>query len=187
MIPQAAEPAQEASAVETLSAETVSVPAREENRQPEIQQQDSSVEDFPIVAAPAEPPVAEAHTSSDVASTTAVPETDEPAAEVEKKEQPDIAAATAAAWAKWQRTRETGNGHSGQDSKDDAAMAVAAGAENNPEDATNPESDPTIASIVDSMLADLRPRIVEEDFAQAGQEKIARPQLETLRFSLTLD
>jgi CheY-like chemotaxis protein len=76
----------------------------------------------------------------------------------------DIAATTAAAWASWRRIRETGDpkdsSHKGDDqadrSRDEAAMAVAAGAEKAPEEG------PEIASIVDSVLADLRPKIVEE-------------------------
>jgi CheY-like chemotaxis protein len=81
----------------------------------------------------------------------------------------DIAATTAAAWASWRRIRESGDPkdamqspHKGKDEDqfsslhDEAAMAVAAGAEKAPEEG------PEIASIVDSVLADLRPKIVEE-------------------------
>jgi twitching motility two-component system response regulator PilH len=75
----------------------------------------------------------------------------------------DIAATTAAAWASWRRIRESGDsassprsGHGALSSIDEAAMAVAAGAEKAPEEG------PEIASIVDSVLADLRPKIVEE-------------------------
>jgi two-component system, chemotaxis family, chemotaxis protein CheY len=80
----------------------------------------------------------------------------------------DIAATTAAAWASWRRVRETGDSTSAGPSKEnggdqtsalrEAAMAVAAGAEKAPEEGEAPE----IANIVDSVLADLRPRIVEE-------------------------
>jgi hypothetical protein len=79
--------------------------------------------------------------------------------------EPDIAATTAAAWASWRRIRESGNPkdasesdkpeESSSASSDEAAMAVAAGAETAPEG-------PEIASIVDSVLADLRPKIMEE-------------------------
>jgi CheY-like chemotaxis protein len=79
--------------------------------------------------------------------------------------EPDIAATTAAAWASWRRIRESGNPKDATEpgkpedatsaSRDEAAMAVAAGAETAPEG-------PEIASIVDSVLADLRPKIMEE-------------------------
>ena len=106
----------------------------------------------------------------------------EPAAggteDMAKKEQ-EIAATTAAAWASWRRIRETGpKGHSAAEAskkeaaeevpapeeKDEAAMAVAAGAEKAPEEvpAEGGAESAEIASIVDSVLADLRPKIVEE-------------------------
>jgi hypothetical protein len=51
-------------------------------------------------------------------------------------------------------------------------MAVAAGAENTPEDSSAfDESDPAIASIIDSVLADLRPKIVEEISRKLGKKK----------------
>jgi hypothetical protein len=92
--------------------------------------------------------------------------------EMAKKES-DIAATTAAAWASWRRIRETGDpkdeAHSTNQAEekaafpsDEAAMAVAAGAENAPEDVPAASESPEIASIVDSVLADLRPKIVEE-------------------------
>jgi len=50
-------------------------------------------------------------------------------------------------------------------------MAVAAGAEKTPESAAS-ESDPAaIASIVDSVLADLRPKIFEEISRKMGKKK----------------
>ncbi|HUO15018.1 MAG TPA: response regulator [Verrucomicrobiae bacterium] len=95
-------------------------------------------------------------------------------AEMAKKES-EIAANTAAAWASWRRIRESGDPHSDDtpDSRDAAAMAVAAGAEKSPEDASQssePES-AEIASIVDSVLADLRPKIVEEISRKLGKKK----------------
>jgi len=51
-------------------------------------------------------------------------------------------------------------------------MAAAAGAERRPEDVSaGSESDPAIASIVDSVLNDLRPRIVEEISRKLGKRK----------------
>jgi hypothetical protein len=49
-------------------------------------------------------------------------------------------------------------------------MAVAAGAEKAPEGAHGAESD-DIAGIVDSVLADLRPKIVEEISRKMGKKK----------------
>jgi hypothetical protein len=93
----------------------------------------------------------------------------------------DLAATTAAAWASWRQIRESGDGKkaagpskaSQQDDEDDdypapppdrAAMAVAAGAEKAPEEAPEASADDpaAIASIVDKVLADLRPKIAEE-------------------------
>ena len=88
---------------------------------------------------------------------------------------------TAAAWASWRKIRETGSPKSGQSAdasqdaeqfpQDRAAMAVAAGAESKPEEATNFDADPEIASIVDSVLADMRPKIVEEIARKLGKKK----------------
>ena len=101
-------------------------------------------------------------------------------ASLEKKD-PDMAATTAAAWASWRRSREAGAPGPATESSDelrsisnsnDAAMAVAAGAENSPEDVIDGlESDPAIASIVDSVLAGLRPKIVEEISRKLGKKK----------------
>jgi twitching motility two-component system response regulator PilH len=105
--------------------------------------------------------------------------------EMAKKES-EIAATTAAAWASWRRIRETGNSKGSADAdtdlakaeaqsdipEDRAAMAAAAGAERSPEDVSrSAESDPEIASIVDSVLADLRPKIVEEISRKLGKKK----------------
>jgi hypothetical protein len=90
---------------------------------------------------------------------------------------------TAAAWASWRKIRETGSsksapadasGKEAEDSipEDRAAMAVAAGAESKPEEVTGSfDSDPEIASIVDSVLADMRPKIVEEIARKLGKKK----------------
>ena len=84
---------------------------------------------------------------------------------------------TAAAWASWRRIRETGGPKRTDDSssekipEDRAAMAVAAGAENKPEEIAALDSDPEIASLVDSVLADMRPKIVEEIAKKLGKKK----------------
>jgi two-component system chemotaxis response regulator CheY len=87
----------------------------------------------------------------------------------------EIAANTAAAWASWRRIRESGAPlaagepfqkeveESASDPKEEAAMAVAAGAEKAPEEVpATSEAEEGIASIVDSVLAEMRPKIYEE-------------------------
>jgi len=93
------------------------------------------------------------------------------------KKESEIAESTAAAWASWRRIRETGepkpgSGHGSNGNEvPDAAMAVAAGAEKAPEDASSNPDSGEIASIVDSVLADLRPKIVEEISRKLGKKK----------------
>jgi two-component system, chemotaxis family, chemotaxis protein CheY len=84
----------------------------------------------------------------------------------------DIATSTAAAWASWRRIRESGDSAPAthtpdktEESAREAAMAVAAGAE------SAPGETPELASIVDSVLADLRPKIVEEISRKLGKKK----------------
>lgn len=89
-------------------------------------------------------------------------------------------ATTAAAWANWRQIRDAGDatdknddraaaereaGASAASQAESAAMAVAAGAEKIVQEASaaSPNADPiAIANIVESVLADLRPKIVEE-------------------------
>jgi CheY-like chemotaxis protein len=88
---------------------------------------------------------------------------------------------TAAAWASWQQTRESGDSNSGSElsshqpessaPQDGAAMAVAAGAEKAPEEASAESESAAIANIVDSVLADLRPKIFEEISRKMGKKK----------------
>ena len=99
----------------------------------------------------------------------------------------DIAQSTAAAWASWRRIRETGDAKPGaaeapksnsetkeeKDPRDVAAMAVAAGAESAPQESeagTDPDAG-ELASIVDSVLADLRPKIMAEISRKMGKKK----------------
>jgi CheY-like chemotaxis protein len=83
---------------------------------------------------------------------------------------------TAAAWASWRKIRETGNGSERNseeisEPKDEAAKAVAAGAESSPDEVAELDSDPEIANIVDSVLADMRPKIVQEIAKKLGKKK----------------
>ena len=98
-----------------------------------------------------------------------------------EKRESELAASTAAAWASWRQIRETA--HPADDrnpseseldeSSNTAAMAAAAGAERAPDEASgeNGEDPAAIASIVDSVLADLRPKIVEEISRKLGKKK----------------
>ena len=117
------------------------------------------------------------------AAAAAVDPTAEGSREMAKKES-DAAANTAAAWASWRRIRESSDPkpaseeHSEKESEEastrqEAAMAVAAGAEKTPEEVpAESESDPAaIASIVDSVLADLRPKIFEEISRKMAKKK----------------
>jgi len=129
--------------------------------------------------APASPELSPASQTSDAAASAP----SEPAArgtEYTARKESEIAADTAAAWASWRRNREPAvpepaTAESFQPPKetssgpqDAAAMAVAAGAEKTPEESSPisqaaPESDQEgIASIVDSVLAEMRPKIYEE-------------------------
>jgi len=101
----------------------------------------------------------------------------------------DTVASTAAAWASWRQIRDADTTPSpsagpstaefetrapASTQAESAAMAVAAGAEKIVQEASaaSPNSDPAaIASIVESVLADLRPRIVEEISKKLAGEK----------------
>jgi CheY-like chemotaxis protein len=117
-----------------------------------------------------------AEISSAIAAEVAAAGSEDP---VKKESDSDLSATTAAAWASWRKIRDTGDSHSahsgersqGRESSEDAAMAVAAGAEKAPEDAQDGESDNAIASLVESVLADLRPKIVEEISRKLGKKK----------------
>ena len=89
------------------------------------------------------------------------------------KKDSDIATTTAAAWASWRRVRESGDPKSAAESvSHDAARAVAAGAETTPDQGPPANQDSgDIADIVDSVLADLRPKIVEEISRKMGKKK----------------
>jgi CheY-like chemotaxis protein len=128
--------------------------------------------------------VAEQPSASPASSNASAAVTGEPAASGSRDSahhESEIAANTAAAWASWRRIRESAAPEAqpepasskeveetGSASQDAAAMAVAAGAEKTPEEASAasdaaPASDQEgIASLVDSVLAEMRPKIYEE-------------------------
>jgi two-component system chemotaxis response regulator CheY len=107
------------------------------------------------------------------------PEEDQP------REDSETLKSTAAAWANWRQIRDTGDSkpETAAPVRDDlnqpeparpesAAMAVAAGAEQNLQEATAPPENPQdVASIVDSVLADLRPRLMAEITRKMSEKK----------------
>ena len=110
---------------------------------------------------------------------TPVPASEPAEGKAMPKHESDAAATTAAAWASWRQIRDsdnptrTHNVAKNMTSEGTAAMAVVAGAENPPEEASGEaESDPAaIASIVDSVLADMRPKIFEEISRKMNKKK----------------
>jgi CheY-like chemotaxis protein len=177
--------------VEASPAPTVEEAAapKAEAAQPEVAEiapEESKAETpAPAVSTPVEGVRAEESTAAQV-SDVAAPSTSEPAsatsADVVNGES-DATESTAAAWASWHRTRETGAGSGSAEPApksaeetsppgDEAARAVAAGAEKTPEEASaNSDSDEGIASIVDSVLAEMRPKIYEEISRKMGKKK----------------
>jgi hypothetical protein len=119
------------------------------------------------------------------ASVSAVPAEQTPAIQTSDTVtgESDASDKTAAAWASWHRIRESGAPSAelaNRDAEnktstpeDGAARAVAAGAEKAPEEASaTTESEAAgIASIVDSVLAEMRPKIYEEISRKMGKKK----------------
>ncbi|MGB8580012.1 MAG: response regulator [Candidatus Sulfotelmatobacter sp.] len=113
------------------------------------------------------------------------PEEDQPR-EDQPQEDSETLKSTAAAWASWRQIRDTGDAKAEtaapvRDEQnipepapaESAAMAVAAGAEQNLQEATapSPENPNDVASIVDSVLADLRPRLMAEITRKMSEKK----------------
>jgi len=189
-------PIRAASEPETAKLETAhqeaSEPAHEE--QANQQSKDSAPELAIATAAPEQTPASESSpemTSAAVVDEVPAEQIPAPASDVseisasaapapvstkgEPRDESDIAATTAAAWASWRRIRESGTPQSHTEvedsaagSQDEAARAVAAGAEETPQAPGDTEG---IADIVDSVLADLRPKIYEEITRKMGKKK----------------
>ena len=179
------EQAREAELPQQVVASEVTAEAAERQDQPQSEKtQDEQA--APVTKTPEPAAEAEWHeeeSKSEEISTEPVPVSSTPRAggsdEMAKRE-----SETAAAWASWRRIRETGGSKTSNPAEtsvqeveesvpeDRAAMAVAAGAESKPEEVTGSfDSDPEIASIVDSVLADMRPKIVEEIARKLGKKK----------------
>jgi CheY-like chemotaxis protein len=105
--------------------------------------------------------------------------------EAEPKLDTETVKSTAAAWASWRQIRDTGKGAEvaqalpkefdvPESAPQEIAAAVAAGAEQilSPVTAVEASHNPSeVASIVDSVLADLRPKLMEEISRKMSQKK----------------
>ena len=109
--------------------------------------------------------------------------------ETAQKKDSEIAATTAAAWASWRQIRGTADSGASENperakhfevenppaaERESAAMAVAAGAEKSPEEGSAADSSAeakNIASLVDSVMAELRPKIMAEISKKLASEK----------------
>ncbi len=159
------------SAAETVVADAASPVA------PEAQElQPQEVQSVPE----AEPVVAQAETASDSAP---IASADKPTAE--SKPDSEAVKSTAAAWASWRQIRDTRkDGEVAQAESrelevsepapaETTAMAVAAGAEQIVQEASAAQKgDPAdVASIVESVLANLRPKLMEEISRKMAEKK----------------
>ena len=148
--------------------------AEEETAKPSAQEKTEPVE-TPTAAAAQSTPAEQA--SSSVSSSAAEQAAATPVEPTSSE--PDPSQSTAAAWASWNQNRESAPASAEPASKsaesapdDAAARAVAAGAEKAPDEASASEPDPEgIASIVDSVLAEMRPKIYEEISRKMGKKK----------------
>ncbi len=105
----------------------------------------------------------------------------------EKQENSETVKNTAAAWASWRQIRDAGDANTvppepphqefdapaSVPAESTAALAVAAGAEQSAHEAAaaEPESPADIAGIVDSVLADLRPKLMAEISRKMAEKK----------------
>ena len=136
---------------------------------------------------PATPSAAEADVPVGETATTPTEAVTSNPADSEPKPDSETVKTTAAAWANWRQIRDTGPRSSEhpeaqvEDSvtnesvnPDNAALAVAAGAESVLQDVPSalPNGNPTdVASIVDSVLAGLRPKLMEEITRKMAEKK----------------
>ena len=99
----------------------------------------------------------------------------------EPKEESETVKSTAAAWASWRHIRDASEAKPVPAEPErrefnaptaSAAMAAAAGAEQTAQEPVPPTENPTdVASIVDSVLADLRPRLMAEITRKMAEKK----------------
>jgi CheY-like chemotaxis protein len=132
--------------------------------------------DSQIAAEPeAEVAVPSAPTSKPFTRIARAPENGTEPAEQPKPEQEEIKSA-AAAWSSWRQIRDTGNGAEAASApaaveESQSARAVAAGAEQIAQEAESKDNPADVASIVDSVLADLRPKLMAEISRKMAEKK----------------
>jgi CheY-like chemotaxis protein len=169
--------ASEAAPLETISA----VVAVSEDAAEQTADQPTVAADLPVIET--------AEVTPKVSQSQIEQEEHVPQPEAAHKNETELAATTAAAWASWRQIRDsipaaknlTGESAGAEDAREAAplaanALAVAAGAEASPSEVGVPPQaksvdSQTVASIVDSLLAELRPRIVEEISRKLAAEK----------------
>jgi CheY-like chemotaxis protein len=123
-------------------------------------------------AVTAAPPTA---TSKPFARIVRTPENGTEPAEQPKPQQEETKHA-AAAWSSWRQIRDTGNGAEAATApaaveESQSARAVAAGAEQIAQEAESKDNPADVASIVDSVLADLRPKLMAEISRKMAEKK----------------
>jgi CheY-like chemotaxis protein len=128
-----------------------------------------------------EPAMAEMSPSSNTFAQLVRSELSEEHKKEEPKEESETVKTTAAAWASWRHIRDTSEAKPVPAEPEhrefnpppaSAAMAVAAGAEQTAQETAPPTENPTdVASIVDSVLADLRPRLMAEITRKMAEKK----------------
>ena len=135
-----------------------------------------------------EPAMAEANTDSSVALAPIGRREEHDSGRFEEPRlDPETVKSTAAAWASWRQIRDSGEAKAdtvaetkpsefevpGSAPADSAAMAVAAGAEQILQEASVAPGDQPqdVASIVDSVLADLRPKLMAEISRKMAEKK----------------
>ena len=94
----------------------------------------------------------------------------------EPKPEQEAVKSTAAAWANWRQIRDTGNGGEAspgqaESEESQSARAVAAGAEQAAQAPESKDNPGDVASIVDSVLADLRPKLMAEISRKMAEKK----------------
>lgn len=193
-ISAASEFASESSASETASAPTLAqISASDGSASETVIEQPAQAQPEPLLA---DGPVMAEATASEIVEVipaeivAEIPQSSSQS-EIPRENESQLAEATAAAWASWRQIRDSIPGPKNHGISDSAAepalesapamapsaMAVAAGAEGSPVEASAAPGTPagmnsqTVASIVDSLLAELRPKIVEEISRKLAAEK----------------
>jgi CheY-like chemotaxis protein len=140
---------------------------------------------------PEEPAIAQAAAVGSYATTGYAQILHKAEHDADPKPESDVVKSTAAAWASWRQTRDNGDAKAdsvaesnpgpsaaSEPPQDSAAMAVAAGAEHMAQEASAEpaieqpaQNTEELANIVDSVLADLRPKLMAEISRKMSQKK----------------